>query len=338
VRFKRIRDRGGFTLKFLGWLREGIPLRGKIIIAVLLLVILTGGGVVSFKFYDFTQNNPKFCISCHLMKPAYEAWEESEHLGINCHDCHHLSIPEQNRLLMNFVLRRPKSVPERHGKIIVPWKYCVSCHWEKDENYPDAVRINDSRIHAKHYFMEQIECSKCHGYLVHKFTPEERFCVRCHQDKEVHGEGMEGLACLNCHTDRTKDLKPGRKKCLFCHGEEVVRMELMADGTMDVTHFTPEEEVIERAIKIDVPEGAPMQMYCYECHKPHARVRPDFGTCQGCHPQIVNVGKHKTHVQLMGLECTVCHKPHSWRVTEERARTVCTQCHDYKEPLSFIGT
>lgn len=56
------------------WLREGMPLKGKIIIiAVLLLVIMVGGGVVAFKFYDFTQNNPKFCVSCHLMKPAFEA-------------------------------------------------------------------------------------------------------------------------------------------------------------------------------------------------------------------------------------------------------------------------
>ena len=38
------------------WLREGMPLKGKIIIAVLMLVIMVGGGIVAFKFYDFTQN------------------------------------------------------------------------------------------------------------------------------------------------------------------------------------------------------------------------------------------------------------------------------------------
>ncbi len=323
----------GFSLK-----KTALPLRGKIIIALLLLVILVGGGVVAFKFYDFTQNNPKFCISCHLMKPAFEAWEKSEHAGINCHDCHHLSIPEQNRLLVNFILKRPKSVPPRHGKIIVPWKYCISCHWEKDERYPEAKKINNSRMHARHYFMEQVECSKCHGYILHRFTPEERFCLRCHQGKEVHGEGMAKLACLNCHTDRTVDLRPGRKKCLFCHGSPAVRKELIAEGTLDVSHYQPEPGVIEKAVKIEVPKDAPMQFYCYECHKPHTKVRPDYGTCMSCHGQIINVGRHRSHVQTMGLECTTCHTPHSWRVTRKEAEKTCTQCHDYKDPLAFIGS
>jgi hypothetical protein len=38
------------------WLREGMPLKGKVIIAVLFLVILVSGEVVALKFYDFTQN------------------------------------------------------------------------------------------------------------------------------------------------------------------------------------------------------------------------------------------------------------------------------------------
>jgi predicted CXXCH cytochrome family protein len=324
-------------MKGLRWMHEGIPLKGKIIIAVLFLALMVGGGVVAFKFYDFTQNNPKFCISCHLMKPAYDKWEESEHSGINCHECHHLSIPEQNRLLINFILHRPKTVPPRHGKVIVPWKYCVKCHWETDERYPNAKKINYSPLHAKHYFMEQIECSKCHGYVVHEFTPDAKFCIKCHQGKEVHGEGMKGLACLNCHTDRRVDLKPGRKKCLFCHGDASVRKELLADETLDVTHYQPSKEIINKAVKINVPKNAPMQFYCYECHKPHEKVRPDYGTCRSCHKQIVNVGKHTMHVQTMGLECNTCHKPHSWRVTKEQAKQICTQCHEYKEPLEFIG-
>jgi len=322
--------------KYTEWLREGLTLKGKIVIAVLLLVIIVGGGVVAFKFYDFTQNNPKFCISCHLMKPAYDAWASSEHDNINCHECHHLTIPEQNRLLISFVLHRPTSVPERHGKIIVPWKFCVTCHWETDPRYPDAPKINSSPGHAKHYFMEQIECSKCHGYIVHKFTAEERFCLRCHQGKEVHGAGMENLACLNCHTDRTRDLKPGRKKCLFCHGKESVRKELVADATMDVTHYKPDQKVIDKAIKIKFSSDSPMQFYCYECHKPHSQVRPDYGTCISCHGQIINVGKHKMHIETMGMKCVDCHEPHEWRVTKEKAKQKCTSCHEYRNPMNFI--
>jgi nitrate/TMAO reductase-like tetraheme cytochrome c subunit len=317
---------------------KSMLLRSKIIILVLLLFIFGGGGIVAFKFYNFTQHNPRFCVSCHLMKAAYDAWAASEHSDLTCHDCHHLTIPEQNRLLINFILHRPKTVPERHGKVIVPWKYCIQCHWEKNEKHSTAKLINRSSMHAKHVFMEQLECVKCHGYITHRFTAEEKFCIKCHQGKIVHGIGMEKLACLNCHTDRTRDLRPGPKKCLFCHGSKDIRKELIADATLDVTHFKPKARTIKKAIKIDRPENAPMQFFCYECHRPHETARPDWGNCFGCHQNIIDVGKHKTHVEVIGMECKRCHKPHSWRVTPKQAKKDCVICHVYKEPKSFLSS
>lgn len=320
-------------------LHKQMPAFGKIIIPSLVLIIIAGAGYISFRVYDFTENDPKFCVSCHLMQPAFTAWEQSEHKNINCHDCHKLGIVDKNKLLVSFILHRPQSVPERHGKIIVPWKLCITCHWEKDERYVNAPNVSHSRYHAKHVFMEQVECSKCHGYRTHKFTLEERYCITCHEGREVHGEGMEKLACLNCHTDRTVDLNPGRKKCLYCHGTETVRKELTADNTMDVKHFQPSQEVINRAVKIDVPSDAPMQFYCYECHKPHSKVRPDWGDCLSkCHSDQLQVGKHETHVKTMGMKCVECHKPHSWRVTNAQAKKLCTTCHEYKAPSKFIGS
>jgi len=321
------------------WLEKEMPLKGKIIIAVLLLTILGGAGFASFRFYDFTQHNPNFCVSCHLMKPAFEAWETSVHQKINCHECHHLAVDEMNQLLISFVFHRPTEVPPRHGKIIVPWKYCVECHWETSPEYPDAPKINNSRLHAKHYFMEQIECSKCHGYETHRFVPEARFCVRCHQGKVVHGTGMGELACLNCHTDRTTDLRPGRNKCLYCHGTEKNREMVEEGGTIDATHFIPDSETVKKAIKIDVPKDAPMQFKCYLCHKPHDKVRPDWGNCISCHRNITEVGKHGMHIQYFGAKCEDCHRPHSWSINKERAKKVCVKCHDKNKvpsPAEFL--
>src|SRR3974390_1171553 len=102
-------------MKITGWIREKITqvserlkepisLKAKILIVALILVIVSGGGYVSYRFYDFTQNNPKFCLGGHLMQPAFETWSQSEHKNINCHDCHHLSVKELNGLLISFVL------------------------------------------------------------------------------------------------------------------------------------------------------------------------------------------------------------------------------------------
>jgi len=317
--------------------RERVPGAAKAISAIRILMSVFGAGFTAFTTYNFTQNNPAFCNQCHIMNEAYIAWQKSEHSRINCHECHHLSIQDLNALMVSAFIRRTEKVPVRYGKIIVPWKYCIECHWEENKEYPDAKKINDSNLHAKHYFMQKIECAKCHGYRVHKFSLEERYCLECHKGKEVHGKGMVELPCLNCHTDRTPTLLPGPNKCLFCHGDESVREQLLQEGTLDVSHFQPSEETIKKAVKIDRPENAPMRFFCYQCHKPHAKVRPDYGTCLSCHSQIVNVGKHKLHIQTVGLECTNCHKPHSWRVNITEAKKVCTQCHGYKDPMTFIG-
>lgn len=309
----------------------------KIILAVLVLVIFGVGGLLAWKFWDYKENNPKFCVTCHLMTPAYTAWEKSEHAGINCHECHHLSLIDQNRLLISFVFKRPSSVPPRHGKTIVPWKFCSTCHWEKNDKYPKAPKISTSTIHSEHFYEQQIECTQCHGYIVHKFTPEPRFCIKCHQGKEVHGAGMEGLACLNCHTDRTKDLRPDRAKCLYCHGGEKVRKELIEAGTVDVRHYQPDASTVNKAIKIKIPEGAPMQFYCYECHKPHAAsVRPGKDICVKCHNNAQNMGKHSVHVKMMNMDCRQCHEPHIWKVTPEIAKKKCITCHEYRDPANFL--
>jgi hypothetical protein len=323
-------------LKLSDLLHEKMTFKAKILVALLLMVIVVGGGVIAFKFYDFTQNNPKFCISCHLMQPAYDAWAASEHKNINCHDCHHLTIAEQNNLLVSFVLHRPTAVPDRHGKVIVPWKFCVECHWEENPKHPEAKKVNKSWGHAKHYFMEKIECAKCHGYITHKFTAEERFCVRCHKGKEVHGVGMENLACLNCHTDRTHDIKPDRAKCLYCHGPEKYRKEILAGGTIDARHHQPDKALVDSARKIELPDDAPMQFNCYECHAPHTKARPDWNGCLKCHKNVPITGAHKMHIESMGMNCNNCHKPHIWRVTPQQARKYCVKCHEYRDPKRFL--
>jgi cytochrome c nitrite reductase small subunit len=320
-------------------LKEPLSLKAKLLIVSLIFVIVGGGGFISYKFYDFTQNNPKFCVGCHLMQEAYDSWAASEHKKLNCHDCHHLTIPEQNQLLISFVMHRPTKVPDRHGKVIVGSAVCDQCH--TSENAP---RINKSLFHAKHVYMEQIECTMCHGEVkadksgLHHFLPTEKFCVKCHEGKSVHGEGMGGLACLNCHTDRTKDLRPGRKKCLYCHSaDDNLRKELRNDATMDVRYFEPADATIRKATKIVYNTQAPMQFYCYECHKPHTqgKVRPGSEHCLSCHQQVPKVGKHKVHL-AMDMQCKDCHKPHLWRVTEASAKKDCVTCHEYRSPKAFL--
>ncbi len=326
--------------------KQKLTSKGRLIIAILLLIILVGGASVAYHVHDFTENNPKFCVSCHLMQEAYDAWETSVHNQINCHDCHYATPREQNRMLVMTLLQRPEAVEPRHGKIIVPWKYCYKCHWETDERYSAAPNIAKSRGHAKHVFTEQIECSQCHAYIkedkegLHHFVPSERFCLKCHEGKEVHGLGMKGLACLACHTDQTADIRPNREKCLTCHGNVDQRAKIaLAPKTADTKHFAPDPGMVDKASHVGVqfPEGAPMEFECHTCHQPHGEVKPQQSHCFSCHREIQKVGRHDMHINNVGMECIQCHKPHEWKVNKEVAQETCTMCHEYKDPDLFLS-
>lgn len=328
------------------WFGTGLSPKAKLLFIGLLLVFSAGTLYAAYRVNYYFEHNPRACFTCHVHDEANEAWITSEHGGINCHECHKSTKVDQIRQLYSFAILGHDEVTPRHGEVIVPWKLCFSCHWERNEDHPEAADISRSRYHAKHVFIEKIECTKCHGYRTHKFTTEERHCITCHQDKEIkpHGEGADAeacapmgtLPCLNCHTDRTADLMPGRNKCLFCHGSESVRKQLIADDTIDVKHFKPSEEIIRQAIKISIPKHAAMQFHCYECHNPHISARPDWSNCLSkCHSTVPRVGKHELHRQL-DLQCKNCHKPHVWKVTPEQAKKDCVQCHEYKDPQLFL--
>jgi cytochrome c nitrite reductase small subunit len=312
------------------------PALRRLIKTVVFLAIIAGVGKFAFSTYDFTQNNPAFCNKCHIMNEAFTSWQKSVHRDINCHECHRLNPSDLNTLLVSAFINRIEKVPVHYDRILVPWKTCMGCHWQQSEEYPQATKINDSRLHAKHYFIEKIECAECHGYNLHEFLPEERFCTRCHERKDTHESMMSHLPCLNCHTDRTKDLFPERGKCLICHAKDPEG--LPPDiSTIDVAYFIPSEETINRAPKIEVPANAPMKFRCNKCHIPHDKIRPDYGTCMNCHPDQLRVGVHALHVSGAELECTYCHKPHSWIVGEKEAVELCSECHDYTSPHEFIG-
>ena len=334
------------------WFSQGISTKARIVIMGSLLLFSLAMLFAAYKINDYFENNPNACFACHVHDEANKQWAKSEHAGLNCHECHHSTKKDQLIQMYRFAFMGQRSVAPRHGEVIVPRILCLRCHWERDEKFPKAPDIGKSRYHAKHVFNEKIECTKCHGYKTHKFTMEERYCITCHKNKELQPHDttvqssdakgtkaclpMGSLPCFNCHTDRTSDLLPGRKKCLFCHGSESIRQELLADNTIDVKHFQPKQETIQKAIKLKISANAAMQFHCYECHNPHLKARPDWNNCTiKCHANVLNVGKHGLHLQL-NLTCKDCHKPHEWKVSPEQAKRDCITCHEYKDPKNFL--
>jgi cytochrome c nitrite reductase small subunit len=264
-------------------LERGLSPREKIVIVSLLLVITVLGIVLAARYYTYIQKNPQFCTSCHLMEEAYRAWALSGHRHIVCQDCHQLGLLEQNRLLVKFVFSTDRKTPEPHGNE-TPWKVCMKCHW--DDAAQGSLTVKKSTGHARHVFQEKLACKDCHSRTVHSFRPEKGACLRCHKDWEIHGVGMEEISCFRCHAFSPKKqdtFLPDRGRCLSCH---------------------------RKSSKASFPERVPMaRLNCYECHRPHAGIKPNDDDCLRCHTQEVLSLKP---VHRPGKHCKDCHKPHRW--------------------------
>ncbi len=272
-------------------------------ILALIAVISVLGAVVGYKYYRHTQDDPEFCMSCHIMKEAFIEWERGKHRDIVCQKCHHLSILEQNQLLVAFVVKGQGRFSQTHGRE-KPWLECKKCHL--DEITQGSITLRKSYGHAKHVFMLNTECKVCHGKSLHLFKPDENACQTCHKDKGVHGVGMEAFSCLKCHSfsEKTPTMIP-RDRCIKCHD--------------------------------DIPQkGVMSNLLCHQCHRPHGRIKPKSDDCLGqCHGNEATVGQHGLHMKK-GLSCMDCHKAHTWIVAPSLAKTLCTRCHTYKDPMRFI--
>lgn len=273
-------------------------------IVFLLLMITIIGGILGVRYYKHTREDPEFCVSCHLMQDAFKTWQQSKHRDFQCQVCHTMSLLEQNKMLISFVVKGNKGMKQLHGRIS-PWNTCKGCH--VSEAAQGSKTLNSSYGHAKHVFMQNISCNKCHSGDLHNFTPNQQACSGCHADKLIHGMGMEGLACLNCHSYSEKAPKMiANDRCLRCHK--------------------------------DLPQkGIMAGLKCFDCHHPHGKIKPTSQDClKNCHGNESKVGQHDLHMKKANLGCLDCHKAHAWAVGQAQAKTLCSRCHRPKDPAVFI--
>ncbi len=273
-------------------------------IVILLLLLSIIGGISGYRYYRHTQEDPEFCGSCHLMQEAFKTWQMSKHRDFQCQTCHSMTILEQNRLLISFVMKGTKSIKQEHGRV-KPWESCKGCH--SSQIAQGSLTLSNSYGHARHVFMLNINCSKCHTGALHAFTPNEQACSECHKDKLIHGMGMEGLSCLKCHSYGEKAPKMiSTERCLRCHKD------LHLKGPMS-------------------------SLKCFDCHQPHGKIKLSSQDClKNCHGNETRVGQHNLHMTKAKLDCLDCHKAHTWIIGKTEAKSLCNRCHPLKDPATFI--
>lgn len=288
---------------------------------VITLVLIT---VLMFAFLEVT-STPRFCNTCHNMKPYYASWLKSSHKHITCTDCH---FPPglKNKIkgkftalsmLVNYftgVYKRSKPWAE------ISDESCMrsGCHEERLLEGKASFKENIIFDHAPHLKKlrrgKKLRCTGCHSQIVQgsHISVTEGTCFLCHFKDTGTGTGID--ECTKCHEPPTtgeggdplltydhKRVVEKQIKCQKCHGNMVV-----GDGT--------------------VPK-----IRCSSCHADKEKIKLYDDT------ELM----HKNHIADHKIECQQCHTDiqHKSIARSEFVKPDCHTCHpDFHNAQLFLFT
>ncbi len=272
-------------------------IKGFIFAILIIFVFLYG-----YRYYRYTQNDPDFCTTCHLVSESHVDWQKSSHSKVICQKCHEIGVLEQNQRLLGYIAKGADPISLNHGRK-KPWMQCLGCH--KNTASQGAVSPGKAYGHAKHVVMRKIECKQCHVLDRHNLPHNNGSCINCHKDKDVHGISIAEFSCINCHPfTRKHPVMTPPDKCTKCH----VKM---------------------------LQKNPKSKLSCHYCHKPHLTSKPTNSICIECHKTEATVGQHGLHAK-QAIECMYCHKPHTWSIGLPNKKDLCSECHPYKDPRKFL--
>jgi hypothetical protein len=249
------------------------------VIAFVLMSVVSWAG---YRLWDYSEHDPYFCSSCHVMQPAFEAWHDGPHASVNCHVCHEQNIQDRVRIVWRWAADNVEEVPPHTH---LAREVCEKCHLDQ----VDWPQIGESAGHKIHALRAELPCLSCHLPSLHAVEPKTEDCLKCHPEARNNIGSMGDFHCTTCHrfmAAEEAELTPTRDLCLECHAGMQLKGETF-------------------------PEGAPMGFDCAVCHKPHNHAFPAFSDCLACHAKVTEDAMHFEEKAL--TRCVDCHPPHAWR-------------------------
>ncbi len=218
--------------------------------ALVLVIILAGAVALTGVALPLT-SHPKFCATCHNIKPAYDSWLTSSHKDVTCVACH--VRPGIAGFVEDKAIAGIKDVtitlfgsptPYHNLQATVYSEVCISCHRailrvseiaERDLPKPakDVGLIMSHRKHMEAFAKrDQGEgCTTCHSQVVHGQTIKGYPIVipRGHVSvdpqpyappypEDSHLYKAAQADCFRCHDGKsTHEGRVLSKKCETCH-------------------------------------------------------------------------------------------------------------------------
>ena len=285
-----------------GWKRFGIAVAITLVIITVLMIFMVEA-----------TSQPRFCNTCHIMKPYYESWQHSSHKDVTCTDCHF--PPGVKSKIKGKFTALSMLVDYFTGvyKKSKPWaeisdESCMrsGCHQtrllQSTETFKENIRF-DHAPHLKEMRRgKKLRCTSCHSQIVQgsHISVTETTCFLCHfkhteEDPKIH-------ACDKCH--KPPVAKPGESA------------NISYDHTM----------VVERKIECQkchgsmmVGDGSVPKNRCDTCHADKEKIKMYSDTAL----------MHKNHITDHKIECDQCHMEiqHKSVSRTENIKPDCHACH-----------
>lgn len=218
--------------------------------AIVILAIVAGSLALGGVAVPLT-NHPKFCATCHNIRPSYESWAVSSHKEVTCVACH--VRPGVEGFLHDKAWAGTKDVAitffgtptDPHNlQATVSSEVCLSCHRNilrvsevAPRDLPSPVKdVGLIMSHRKHMeaFAKRGQgegCTTCHARVVHEkpikgypiVIPRGHVAVDGKSYVPDHPEGSKLRTaalqdCFRCHDGKTEhEGKVLSKKCETCH-------------------------------------------------------------------------------------------------------------------------
>ena len=156
--------------------------------------------------------SPRFCLSCHYMKPYYEQWQASTHKDVTCVRCHPINPGFITTTTVRYWLGAHNPRPRAEVKDTS----CLQgdCHDQRLLNGKERLSNGIIFDHKEHVTQlrrgEKLHCSSCHNQIVQggHINVDKRVCFLCHFKGAAAGEAATG--CPSCHVEPTRVVFPRR--------------------------------------------------------------------------------------------------------------------------------
>lgn len=281
--------------------------------AVLAAALLAFGvaGAAAVPVFKATEK-PAFCLSCHEMKPYYDAWQVGAHKSVDCVSCH------VDPGTVNHVKHKATATKE------------LVDHFTTKPEFPrgDAV-VPDAR------------CLVCHKDILNstgpKFSHKQHAgtapCIQCHRDvgHQVSLDALKQAGVLNAAS------VPATVTTTTAMAVRLTSAGSSAAASRSV--------VATSALHVAIPQCTQChnldKQACSTCHKPLHKPMPGRDGCSTCHrpgaawtfshPADAGcVACHKAPASHFPGDCATCHTAPgvSFKtVSYNHADPTCTSCH-----------